>query len=117
MNKKILYTILVIIVIVGLYFTLPFFYPNTNKCPNDYSNNDAGYDQQVADIDKWTNSFYDKNPGATLTDWSKARYQYWVDNGCTEAIERYNQAKEGKAATSSMQQIRKGIQDAINESS
>ncbi len=103
------------IVIVGLYFTLPFLHSKNNKCPNDYSNDDAGYNQQMADIDAWTNNFYDTHPNASLSDWSKARYQYWIDNNCTEAIERYNQAKEGRAATSSMQQIRKGIQDVVDE--
>ena len=69
----------------------------------------------MADIDKWTNAFFDEHPDASLSDWSKARYQYWVDNNCTEAIERYNQAKEGKADPASMQRIRKGIQDVVDE--
>jgi hypothetical protein len=63
------------------------------KCPNEYGIDTTGSTQYQEDFDLWTNNFYDTHPGATLGDWNKARYQFWVDNDCTEAIQRYYEAK------------------------
>ena len=37
--------------------------------------------------------FFDAHPDATLLDWSMARYQFWVDNNCTAALQRYEEVK------------------------
>lgn len=77
----------------------------TQKCPDDYAKDDAGSAEYLAAMDKWTNDFYDAHPGATLSDWSVARYQFWVDNNCTAALQRYQEAKEGKADPATMERI------------
>lgn len=87
-----------ICIIIGLFLTLYFFIdipiPNKQaKCPDDYADTDSGFNEKMADMDKWTNQFYDNHPGATLSEWSKARYQFWMDNKCNEALKRYNEAK------------------------
>ena len=88
---------LIPVIFVALCAILYFHYgpaPNKlSKCPDDYTDTDAGFNEKLADINKWTNDFYDNHPGATLGDWNKARYQFWVDNKCTEALKRYNEAK------------------------
>ncbi|MFZ3011444.1 MAG: hypothetical protein WA060_00360 [Minisyncoccia bacterium] len=94
MKKKILY--ISIPVILTTLAILYFHYgpaPNLSKCPDDYPDTDAGFNEKMADMNKWTNDFYDNHPGATLGDWNKARYQYWIDNRCTEALKRYNESK------------------------
>lgn len=95
MKKKAIY-ILTPVILIALA-VLCFHYRSTpnklSKCPDDYPDTDAGLNEKMADMNKWTNDFYDNHPGATLGDWNKARYQYWVDNKCTKAIERYNEAK------------------------
>jgi hypothetical protein len=63
------------------------------KCPDDYGIDATSSAQYQEDFDRWTNSFYDTHPGATLGEWNRARYQFWVDNDCTEAIRRYYEAK------------------------
>ena len=63
------------------------------KCPDDYGNDDAGSAEYMVAMDKWTNDFFDAHPGATLSDWSRARHQFWVDNNCTAALQRYEDAK------------------------
>lgn len=95
MKKKIIYFLIPVI-----FIALAFLYfhhgpaPNKlSKCPDDYPDTDTGFNEKMADMNKWTNQFYDNHPGATLPEWSKARYQYWMDNKCTKAIERYNEAK------------------------
>lgn len=58
-------------------------------CPDDFTNEK----DQMASIDNWTNDFYDKHPGASLTEWGEARHQFWIDNRCTKALQRYEEAK------------------------
>ena len=85
------------IIFIALCTVLYFHYrpapDKLSKCPDDYADTDAGFNAKMADMNKWTNDFYDNHPGATLGDWNKARYQFWVDNKCTEALKRYNEAK------------------------
>jgi hypothetical protein len=87
-----------IILYIAIGTTFIFYRGSTTKsatprCPDDYANDDAGSAEHLASMDKWTNDFYDAHPGATLSDWSAARYQFWVDNNCSKAIERYRKAK------------------------
>ena len=88
---------LISVIFIALCIILYLHYrpaPNKlSKCPDDYVDTDAGLNEKVADMNKWTNQFYDNHPGSTLSDWNKARYQFWVDNKCIEALKRYNQAK------------------------
>lgn len=87
----------------------------TQKCPDDFANDDAGEAEHLAAMDKWTNDFYDSHPGASLGDWERARHQFWIDNNCTAALQRYQDAKTGKANPATMEQIHNGVLDAIND--
>jgi hypothetical protein len=95
MKKNIAYiSILIILIALAiLYFHYGPALNKLSKCPDNYADTDAGFNEKMADMNKWTNDFYDNHPSATLGDWNKARYQFWVDNKCTKALERYNQAK------------------------
>jgi hypothetical protein len=75
---------------------------------------DAGSAAYLASTNKWTNDFFDAHPDATMTDWSQARYQFWVDNHCTAALEGYEQAKAGKADPEMMKRVNGIIRDAMN---
>ena len=99
---------------VGVYFLYSHFSPIGAKCPDAYANDDAGSAEYLAATDKWTNDFYDAHPGASLTDWSAARHQFWLDNDCTAALQRYEDAKAGKADPATMERIQSGIEDAVN---
>lgn len=97
MKKAILFIIIFLGIITTAYFSSkPTQTQNTTlqKCPDEYANTDRGSAEYLKDFDLWTNDFYDNNPEATLADWSKARYNYWVENDCQAAIARYNEAKE-----------------------
>ena len=88
------------------------------KCPDDYGTDDAGSAEYLADFDKWTNNFYDNHPGATLSDWSAARYQFWVDNNCSAALQRYEEFKAGKADPATLKTIedtRNTMQEVIGQ--
>lgn len=84
------------------------------KCPDEYGTDDAGSAEYLASMETWTNNFYDLHPEATLTDWSAARHQFYIDNNCTAALERYQEAKDGKADPETMKQIEMGIREAIS---
>ena len=116
MKKNIVFIVILLVVVATLYFFVgPTIKPVTlERCPDDYADTDEGSAEYLADFDKWTNDFYDNNPGANLADWSKARYDYWVKNNCKEAMARYNEAKAGKADPKTMEKIGNGIQKALN---
>ncbi len=95
MRRKTLY-ILIVVIFIALAILCFHYGPAPNKfskCPDGYADTDAGFNEKMADMNKWTKDFYDNHPGATLGDWNKARYQFWVDNKCVKALERYEQAK------------------------
>ncbi len=94
MKRNIFYILIIVAFSVGLYFLINSTLETEVKCSDDYPNTDTGSAEYIADFDKWTNDFYDKHPGATLFDWSKARYQFWVDNDCTASLEGYEEAKK-----------------------
>lgn len=102
--------ILIAIVIFTIIYFLYEPAPNTlSKCPDYYPDTDIGQAEKMADMDKWTNNFYDTHPNATLSDWSKARYEYWIANNCKEALERYKEAKDGNADPTKINLIKETI--------
>ena len=82
-------------------------------CPDDFGTDDAGSAQYLASTDRWTNDFFDKNPDASLTDWANARHQFWIDNHCTAALERYEDIKAGKADPKAVEAVNNVIQEAL----
>jgi len=114
-------------VLVSSFFIIMFVIIFTNtfsteqvrvhqKCSNEYADTDAGSAEYLADFDKWTNGFYDTHPGATLSDWSKARYQFWVDNDCEAQLRGYKDAQEGKGDQATIENVRASIQEAVKNS-
>lgn len=122
-DKKILKKIVFLIIFVtALSFGVYIYQGSTNKvsvqkqkCPDDYADTDAGSVEYLAAMDKWTNNFFDDNLGATLIDWSNARYEFWVENGCVAAIQRYWEAKEGRADPETMARIDDVIRDMTDD--
>lgn len=112
MRRKIFY-ILIVVIFITFSIILYFLYgpaPNTlSKCPDDYPDTDTGQAEKMADMDKWTNQFYNTHPNATLSDWSNERYKYWIANNCKEALERYKEAKDGNANPTKMELIKETI--------
>lgn len=117
MRNKALFVLIPIAVAAMVYLTISLSGIVIQKCPEDYTNDDAGSAQKLADLDKWTGDFYDAHPGATLTDWSLARHQYWVDNKCTKALQAYQDYKDGKVGSTTVKKINDGIQEAVNSKS
>lgn len=101
----------VALLVVGAFFGLH----HGPVCPDDYGTDDAGSAAYLAVTNKWTNDFFDAHPDANMTDWSHARYQFWVDNHCTAALERYEQANAGKADPEMMKRVDGVIRDVIQQ--
>lgn len=59
------------------------------KCPESYTEDDAGTTEYRNALIDWTSEFFETNPKATSSDWSIARSQFRIDNNCTVAIQRY----------------------------
>jgi hypothetical protein len=92
LKKPFIIAPLILVLAVSIFF----FIQNKKtspKCPDDYANDDAGSAEYVADMDKWTNDFFDNHRGASLEDWATARHQFWIDNKCVAALQRYEDSK------------------------
>lgn len=83
------------------------------KCPDDFGTDDAGSADYLAATNKWTNDFYDTHPGASLGDWARARYDFLVENNCTLALQRIEDARRGKADPVAMETIQKAITETV----
>jgi hypothetical protein len=124
MNKPIklkpLYTSIVII-FVALCGTILYFHksstlkptPTIFKCPEKYAETDAGTTEYRNALIDWTTEFFKTQPNATMSDWSMAKTQLWVDNNCTVAIERSKLS--GKVADlKPWEKVDYEVQNAIN---
>lgn len=78
----------------------------TQKCPDDYATDK----EQATAMDSWTSEFYATHPRATLSDWSEARHQFWIDNNCTLVLQRYQDAKDDEVDPETLEQIKNGLQ-------
>jgi len=111
MNRKTIIIILVggaSIALLSLYL-----FSHKEKCPDEYGTDESGSAQYLADTDKWTNQFFDNNPGASLGDWAEARLQFLERNNCTEALKAYQEAKSGNADPETLQDIRKAVDETL----
>lgn len=113
-KNKLFYVGILAIVVVGVFIFASSLHSVTSKCPGDYGTDDAGSAEYLAAWDKWTNNFFDTHPGATLSDWSEARYQFWVENDCVELLQKYKEVQEGRADPETMEQI-KQVRDVIQK--
>jgi hypothetical protein len=108
MNKNKTYIFSGAILIIVMSF---IFFGHGPVCPDDFTNDDA----QLSAMNSWTNSFFDSHPDATMTDWANARHQFYVDNKCTISLQRYEDAKNGKADPETMKRVDNAIQEVIND--
>src|SRR3989344_8660958 len=102
-----------VMAIVAIFYSTAYLHPIAQKCPDDYASDDAGSAAHMEAMNKWTNEFFDANPDATLSEWAAARYQFYIDNDCTAALQRYETAKEGKADPLLMEPINEAIEEVL----
>lgn len=91
--------------------TLLFLDGSSAKCPDDFKNSD----EKVADFDRWTKDFYDKNPDASYTDLSDARKQFYVDHNCQEALTRLEDWYSGNVDSEIKAMIEDVVEEAIDK--
>ena len=114
MHSRRIYISLLVLTSIGFYLLGSYTHQSGPKCPDDYAKDEAGSTRYQADLTNWENDFYIKYPKATFQAWAEARYQFWVDNNCVEALRRYKEAKNDKAESTSTRAITDTIQKAIN---
>lgn len=105
---------IVIVLSIGEYFLYSRPTQALAKCPDAYGTDDVGSAEYLAATNKWTNDFFDSHPDASLKDWGEARHQFWVDNHCTAALQRYEEVKAGNVDPKKMEEIEGILRDAIN---
>ncbi len=119
------FQVIISLFFVALNISVLFYFINNSKiktseqakvqkCPDDYDRStDAGEAEWADDLKKWSDNL-DLNPNANLGDWAKARHQFYIDNNCTEALKRYEQAKNGTADPARMKLINDSIEKMKN---
>ena len=93
MKRKTTYILIVIIFII--LCAIFYFYKSPTvkqadvyKCPEDYAENDIDTTEYRNALIDWTSSFFKANLKATISDWTQAKSQLWMDNNCDIAIQR-----------------------------
>jgi len=89
--KTTAYILIFLLVIVALFY----FYKkqasqqaNAYKCPESYTEDEAGTTEYKNTLVNWTTSFFEANPKATSSDWSMAKLKLLEDNKCVIALQR-----------------------------
>src|SRR3989338_8455363 len=76
-------------------------YINKPICPDDFKDPK----QEIASFYEWLKEFTEKYPNATNSDLSKARYDFFIENNCKEAIKRYDDFMAGNIDKETQQLI------------
>lgn len=76
--------ILIAIVATGIVINVVFI-SKDSVCPADFKTSE----EKTMAFEKWVDNFYNKNPEATISEISKARVYFWIDNNCKEALKTY----------------------------
>lgn len=92
-KTKTIYTLAIItVIIIGVIVYISINRETTQiytyKCPEAYAEDEVGTIEYRKAITGWTSEFFKENPNATMSDWSKAKTQLWIDNNCTVAMQR-----------------------------
>jgi len=91
-KRKIIYILIsTILIVICAYFYFNQIQKSVNphqKCPEEYTEDNIGTSEYKEVLTKWTSKFFKENPKATMSDWSIAKTQLWIDNNCTIAIQR-----------------------------
>lgn len=72
-----------VVLMVGIWAFVSYG-PYHQKCPDEYKTSE----ESTAAVIQWTNNFYDTHPDASISDWTTARQDFYIQNNCKEAIQR-----------------------------
>ena len=82
------------------------------RCPDSYNNPD----EKIADLKKFSDSYYAKHPNASEVDLSDEMVSQWKANNCTEALKRYNDYLAGNVSAETKQTIGDIVDEYANSS-
>ena len=85
---------------------------NKSICPDDFKNPN----QEIASFYEWAKEFVDENPNATMSEFSQARRDFYVENKCKEALKRYDDYMAGNVDEETRQLIEMTIKKEIKNS-
>ena|SRR3989338_6430015 len=114
MKRNIFY----IAIIISFFLALNFYFkvpePQARQiCPEDYSDNEAGYKERETATNKWITDFRNQNPNASTSDFARARYQFYMDNNCSATLEKYFEMEQTETEEEKI--IRETIQEEMRE--
>lgn len=85
------WVIAILILIVSLTVWLS---PKKLVCPDDY----ASFEESSAAFDEWLIAYLETNPQASVPQMTEARKQFYIENNCTSALERFEEGERANEA-------------------
>jgi len=107
-----LFVVILFVLFFGIYVYQDLtdkFFAKKQKCPEDHVTSE----ERMLALDMWINDFYDFYPGSGPLAWTQARLAFYKENNCTASLERYEQAKSGKADPEVMERIQEELREAL----
>ena len=77
-----------------LAFGIYYFQTPKSKCPDDY----ATFEESSAAFDEWLVAYLETNPRASVPEMTEARKQFYIENNCTAALERFEEGERANEA-------------------
>lgn len=109
------YIFIFLLAIIAIFYFYYVQQPNAQaKCPEDYPETETDLAERKIATDKWIKNFYATNPDASLSDFSRARYNFYMDNDCSATLEKYFEMESTDTETEEEKIIRETIQEEIN---
>lgn len=63
-------------------------------CPDDY----ATFKESSAAFDEWLVTYLETKPQASVPEMTEARKQFYIENNCTAALERFEEGERANEA-------------------
>jgi hypothetical protein len=71
-----------------------YLYRGNPVCPDDY----ATFEESSAAFDEWLVAYLETNPQASVPEMTEARKQFYIENNCTAALERFEEGARANEA-------------------
>ncbi len=79
-----------IVFAVLVLFTWLAYEPSGPMCPGDFKT----FEESAEAFDEWLVAYLEAHNDASMSDVSVARKQFYIDNNCTEALERFERGEK-----------------------
>lgn len=81
--------VLLLVIGIGAYLLI-----SKPVCPDDY----ATFEESSAAFDEWLVAYLETSPQASVPEMTEARKQFYIENNCSAALERFEEGERANEA-------------------